>query len=394
MDKNRFMFAILNNPSLTPRERERVISLITQDIENNLMTKTQQYIREELRKKEGHQGNAVQEKRDEKVEWTHDPGQVCAFLKRFSSDPILKFALHSWDKGDFSSYDDFIKKITSCLDSDSTYKNLYHYNIGLYYTLKNFLQETGKKKDFSIPKENILIGLQHPDGAIQEWMKNNPTKKLAEMPMTEFPEEYRPKGLYNGRAIANMEDLIEYYKHIIEFRDVDFAAMVYDTFGSSDFTPIIDESVNGISFYAYTKVINSFLVMVLGNIKGRICDGAPKTVKISVANSGESSFELHILHEGSFADKDIDDRKLLYTGNVASWRLWKPGSYNSLLSVCDYSVESRFYSTKETKARKSYRIDYLFPGLSGKESDEIPEPRVSELEQDAKGFEYILRFYK
>lgn len=391
MDKNSFMFAILNNPSLTQKDRERVISLITRDIENDLMAKTQQYIRDELRKKEGAQENAVKDEREEK-EWIHAPDQVCVFLKKFSSDPTLKFALHSWDKGDFSSYDDFIVKITSCLDSDSTYKNLYYYNTGLNYTLKNFLQETGKNKDFSIPKENILIGLQHPKGTIQEWMRNNPTKKLAEMPMTEFPEEYRPKGLYNGRTIANMEELLEYYKHIIEFRDVDFAAMVYDTFGNSDFTPIIDESVNGISFYAYTRVVKGFLSIVLGNIKGRIREGAPKTVKIFVANSGENSFELHILHEGSFADKDIDDKKLLYTGNVASCRLWHPGSYTSLLSVCDYSVESRFYSAEKTK--RPYRIDYLFPGLSGKVTDESSEPRVSELEQDAKGFEYILRFYK
>ena len=394
MDKNSFMFAILNSPSLTQKDRERVISLITKDIENELMTKTQQYIREELRQKDDPQGSAVKEDDKGKVEWAHDPALVCSFLKRFSSDPILKFALHSWDKGDFNGYEDFIKKITSCLDSDGTYKNLYHYNIGLYYTLKNFLQETGKKKDFSIPKENILIGLQHPDGAIQEWMNNNPTKKLAEMPMTDFPEEFRPKGLYNGRAIANMEELIEYYKHIIEFRDFDFEAMVYDTFGSSDFTPIIDESVKGISFYTYTSVVKSFLVTVLGNIKSRILQGAPKTVKLFVSNSEDNAFELHILHEGSFAKKSINDRKLLYTGNVASWRLWKPGSYNSLLSVCDYSVKSQFYTSDEAKILKSFQIDYLYPGLSGKESDDIPEPRVTEMEQEANGFEYILRFYQ
>lgn len=370
MESN-FISAILNDPNITPQEREKVVGLIFRDLISE-QTRYQQ-LSPDL--------------------YYHDPELVCNFLKKFSSDPILKFALHSWDKGDFSSYDDFIKKITSCLDSDSTYKNLYHYNIGLYYTLKNFLQETGKKKEFSIPKENILIGLQHPDGVIQEWMRNNPTKKLAEMPMTEFPEEYRPKGLYNGRTIANMEELLEYFKHIIEFRDVDFAAMVYDTFSSSDFTPTIDESVNGISFYAYTGVIKSFLITVLENIKGRILQGAPKTVKIFVTNSGDKSFELHILHEGSFADKDIKDGKLLEKGNVASWRLWQPGSYNSLLSVCDYSVESRFYSTEETKNLKPYRIDYLFPGLSGT-TEKIPEPRVTELEQDVKGFEYILRFYK
>ena len=76
------------------------------------MTKTQQYIREELRQKEGPQDGFVKDEQEVKVEWTHAPGQVCDFLKKFSSDPILKFALHSWDKGDFSSYDDFIKKIT------------------------------------------------------------------------------------------------------------------------------------------------------------------------------------------------------------------------------------------------------------------------------------------
>lgn len=394
MDKSRFMFAILNSPSLTQKDRERVIYLITKDIENELMTKTQQYIREELRHKDDPYGRIVNENGKEKVEWAHDPVQVCGFLKKFSSDPILKFALHSWDTGDFNGYKDFIKKITSCLDSDGTYKNLYHYNIGLYYTLKNFLQETGKKKEFSIPKENIFIGLQHPGGAIQEWMKNNPTKKLAEMPMADFPEEFRPQGLYNGRAIANMEELIEYFKHIIEFRDLDFEAMVHDTFDSSDFTPIIYESVKGISFYTYTSVVRSFLVTVLGNIKSRILQGAPKIVKLFVTNSGDNDFELHILHEGSFANRSIDDRKLLYTGNVASWRLWKPGSYNSLLSVCDYSVMSQFYTSDEAKVLKSFKIDYLYPGLFGKESDEIPEPHITEMEQDAKGFEYILRFYK
>ena len=61
MDKNSFMFAILNNPSLTQKDRERVISLITQDIEKDLMTKTQQYIREELRQKEGPHDGAVKE---------------------------------------------------------------------------------------------------------------------------------------------------------------------------------------------------------------------------------------------------------------------------------------------------------------------------------------------
>ena len=347
MDKNSFMFAILNNPSLTQKEREKVIALITEDIEKDLMTRTKQYIRDELKQKDGGEtGEAGESVRQ--GAWIHNPREVCNFLKKFSSDPTLRLAFHSWDRGEFKDYSVFIQRIVNCLNSDSTFKNLFHLNIGLNFTLREFLLNDGRK-EFSIPKENLRIGLQYPAGVIQTWMANNPEKKLGEMPMTAFPAECRPIGLYNGRGIANMEELIEYFKHIIEFRDLDFG----------------------------------------------ILQGAPKTVKIFTTDTGEDTFELHILHEGSFADKDIKDGKLLYRGNVASWRLWrKTSQHNSLMSVCDYAVQSRFYSDDESHSLKSYRIDYLYPGLVGTNSDDIPEPRVSPMEKDADGFEYIMRFYK
>lgn len=391
MDKNSFMFAILNNPSLTQKEREKVIALITEDIEKDLMTRTKQYIRDELKQKDGETGESGESV--SQGAWVHNPREVCNFLKKFSSDPTLKFALHSWDRGEFKDYSVFIMKIVNCLNSDSTFKNLFHYNIGLNYTLRSFILNDGRK-EFSIPKENILIGLQYPAGAIQTWMADNPGKKLGEMPMAAFPAECRPKGLYNGASIANMEELIEYFKHLIEFRDWDFEAMVFDTFENSDFTPEIDDNVKGISFYTYTRMVKDFLITVFENIKGRILRGAPKTVKIFTRDTGDDTFELHILHEGSFADKDIKDGKLLYRGNVASWRLWSGGQYNSLMSVCDYAVQSRFYSDDESHSQKSYRIDYLYPGLVGTSSDDIPEPRVSPMESEAEGFEYIMKFYK
>lgn len=392
MDKNSFMFAILNNPSLTQKDREKVIALITEDIEKDLMTRTKQYIRDELKQKDGEETGETAESVSQGA-WIHNPREVCNFLKKFSSDQILRLAFHSWDPGEFKDYSVFIQRITNCLNSDSTFKNLFHYNIGLNYTLRAFLLNDGRK-EFSIPKENLLIGLQYPAGVIQTWMANNPTKKLGEMPMTEFPAECRPKGLYNGRGIANMEELIEYFKHIIEFRDFDFEAMVFDTFDNTDFEPVIDDNVKGISFYTYTTMVKGFLTTVFDNVKGRILRGAPKTVKIFTTDTGDDTFELHVLHEGSFADKDIKDGKLLYLGNVATWRLWSGTQHNSLMSVCDYAVQSRFYSDDESHSRKSYRIDYLYPGLVGTSSDDIPEPRVSPMEKDAEGFEYIMRFYK
>lgn len=394
------MFAILNNPSLTPQDRERVISLITRDIEKDLILKTQEIVREELKLSGNADNVAKQERQNPSENWRHDPQAVCDFLKKFSTDPILKYVVHSWDSNDFKSYDDFMKKISDCLGKESTYRDLYFYNIGLNYTLRNFIENNGRRKDYYIPKENIQIGLRYPDGTIRKWMEDHPTMKMMEMPMSAFPPEYRPSEMNNGHVIANMEDLIEYFKHLIEFRDDDFEAMIYDTFGdiktgNSDFHAQIDDSVLGISFYTYARIVRSYLAIILENIKGRVQDGAPQTVRIFVENQEDSSFELHILHEGSFARKDISDSKLRYKGNVASWRLWKSGNYNSLLSICDYSVVSQFYSDDEEHALKSYRIDYLYPGLSGNiEDSDSPESKVTLLKDEAPGFEYILKFYK
>ena len=395
MDKNSFMFAILNDPSLTQKDRERVISLITADIENGILEQTRQIIRDELDQKEAGQSQVKEVNEQVQKKWIHDPRVVCDFLKRFSSDPVLRYVLHSWDEGDFDSYDSFIEKITNELKGDRTFNQLYFYNIGLNYTLKNFI--LGVDDDYSIPRENLLVGLQFPVGVIKSWMESHPGRTMAEVPMSAFPVGNRPKGLYglsNKRTIANMEQLIEYFKHLIEFRDSDFEDTIVDTFRNSDFKASVDDSVKGRAFYTYTSVVKSFLSMAFDNIRGRIQNGAPRTVRIFVTDSGDSTFELHILHEGSFALKDISDTKLLDTGVLASWRKWQNGpggNYSSLLSVCDYSIVSKFYS--EGKELKSYRIDYLYPGLFGTDDRAIlPTPIL--LDEEAKGFEYIMRFYK
>lgn len=399
MDKNSFMFAILNDPSLSKKDRERVISLITRDIENDLMTQTRQLIREEIENKHLGVASSSNVKKQSGIKdkvkkgWHHSPKIVNYFLRKFSTDPILRFAVHSWDQGEFSGYRGFLERINKCLEGDPIYKDLYFYNIGLYYTLRSFLL-CQEDRDFNIPGENRLrIGLQHPFDVIDDWMDKNSEKRLAEMPMTVFPPEYRPPRL-NGRSIGNMEDLIDYFKHLIEFRDSDFEDMIFDTFNNADFSPVIDDSVKGISFYTYTRVVKNFLICVLGNIKNRIHDGAPKTVKVFIKEINKHSFELHVLHEGSFAQKSINNEKLSF-GNLASWRLWKGGSYDSLTSICDYAVESMFFQNDKSRTPHPYRIDYLYPRMGVNSIDGTPRsPKVTPLEEDVAGFEYIMRFYK
>ena len=393
MDKNSFMLAILHDPSLTASERDRVITLIAQELEKDIILQTKEIVQQEINKRIN-KTTTVKEKTysSDKV-WIHNPKEVNCFLKKFTTDPTLKFALHSWDEGDFiGGYDNFIKKITDCLNEDITYKELYFYNIALRYTLWNFLQNDGSSTAFSIPRESLQIGLRHPAGYIKKWMDSHPGKKMGEMPILEFPEQYRPIGKFNGHHLGNLSDVIDYFKHIIEFRDDDFEALLHTTFNNSDYNSHIDDSVKGLSFYAYTSVVHSYLSSISNNIRERITNGASKTVNIFVDKATNESFELHILHEGSYSKRKIDDEKLLSTGSIASWRSWKSKSYNSLLSICDYSIVSLFYSKDNTL--KAYKIEYLYAGLCGKPEDiaNLPTARVIEVEE-AKGFEYILKFY-
>ncbi len=401
IDKNQFISAILNNPELGTKDREKVLTLLTRDIETDIKVSIRDMVREEI----SVASNAGKESKAASGHWEHAPKKVNSFLMSFSSNQsILKYAVHSWDAGEFDGfkYDSFISSISTTLKQNEEYKKMYWYNPALYYALKDYLLTSEKDPDkFHWDKTaKIKIGLQYPSGYARKWMEENPEKQLWAMPLAEFPEANRPKGLFDNKEPVNMGDICEIFKHVIEFRDdkKDFYKLIKSMFNNSDFTVHLEEKeLKAIRFYTYTTAVSNALNRVAENIRSRIENA--KTVKISIQDDNSESFELHIEHIGSFPDCSVTEPKL-YNGTVANMRRFpEPKSPSkessstsfSLLSICDYSIIGRFKDDNGDLV--PFRFDYLYPGITA-DKDGSPKISIKKLDEKIEGFKYIFKFYK
>ena len=395
IDKNQFIAAILNNPSLGKKDREKVLTLLTRDIEFEIKAGIRDLVREELSSATSAVKNAGDA--SERGHWEHAPRKVNSFLMSFSSDrSILKYAVHTWDAGEFDGfkYDSFVSGIRTTLKQNDEYSRMYWYNTALYYALNDYLLEYKKNpQSFHWDKDaRIKIGLQYPSGFAMRWMKQNPGKQLWAMPLTAFPKDNQPEGLFDNKALVNMGDVCEVFKHVIEFRDdkKDFYKLIKTLFDKkSDFAAQLDsKELKGIKFYTYTTAVSNALNRVAENIRLRVTDTA-NTVRISIQEDNSESFELHIKHLGSFPDCSVKESKL-YNGTFASMRCFQAKG-GSLLSICDYSIIGRFKDEDGNLA--PFRFDYLYPEVTADEAG-TPKIKVEKLEKVVDGFEYIFIFYK
>lgn len=392
-EKNQFISAILSNPNLSIKDREKVLMLLTRDMEEEIKTGIKEIVAQEI-KSISRPKITVKEMKSG-PEWIHDPQLVNSFLLSFSSDKSdLKYSVHDWDAGEFDGfkYDVFISRIND-IKKDSRFLKLYHCNLRLYYALTDYLLSFKKKPgEFYWDLEGkIKIGLQFPDGFAQKWMSENPGHQLWDMPLSEFPVEYRP-AVYEGRQLENMGDVRDLFKRVIEFRDdrQDFYRMICLSFnGNSDFdAEYNEEDFRAIRFYTFTTPVWNALRRVVENIRDHSSAGA-NTVRLSIERNTQKSFELHIRHLGSFPNSSIDEYKIK-NGTFASMRNYKDKN-GSLLSVCDYSVIGRF-KDKDGQP-KIYKISYLYPHVKA-DIDGNPKVRIKEIGGEIDGFEYIFKFYK
>ena len=393
IDKNQFIAAILNNPSLGVKDREKVLTLLTRDIETDIKAGIRDLVREEL--SSATDATKKDDKSSAKGHWEHSPRKVNSFLMSFSSDKsVLKYTVHAWDAGDFDgwNYESFLSKVRVALKQNEVFQNLYWYNSALYYALYDYLLTFKKERDkYHWDKESrIKIGLQYPSRRALEWMKNNPGQQIWAMPLSEFPESYQPVGLFDNEELANMGDVRDVFKHVIEFRSdkSDFYNLIRSVFSNADFNVELDrQRLRSISFYTYTTAIRNALSRVVENICPRTTETA-NTVRISIQGETAETFELHILHVGSETNRTINDVRLRQ-GTFASMRCFNKSG--SLLSICEYSVVGRFAESDGKSA--TYRIDYLYPNVEP-DKDGNPAIRVQRLEESIEGFEYIFTFYK
>lgn len=393
-EKDLFVSAILSNPGLSIKDREKVLMLLTRDMEDEIKAGIKEIVAQEI-ESISRSKNSKKEKKTV-PEWIHAPQKVNSFLLSFSSDRSdLKYSVHDWEDGEFGGfkYDVFISRINA-IKKDPRFLSLYYCNLRLYYALTDYLLSSKKKPgEFYWDKEGkIKVGLQYPAGVAQKWMSENPGHQLWDMPLSAIPEEYRPIDLYEGRQLEDMGNIRDLFKHVVEFRDdrQDFLRLIHSSFiGNADFHTVCnEEDFSSIRFYTFTTPVSNALMRVAENIRERSRVGAD-TVQISIEHNTRKSFELHIKHLGSFPDSRIDDYKIK-NGTFASMRNYKDKN-GSLLSVCDYYVIGRFKD--EDGQTKTYKICYLYPRVKA-DVDGNPKVLIKEIGGETDGFKYIFKFYK
>lgn len=314
----------------------------------------------------------------------HEPQKIFEFLHKFTiNNTALKYTTHFWDKNPkddkyaYDNFSDFKSKYEKDLkDGEINLNSIFNICKHLWTLVNNFLIQDEPKYSWSEHKINIGY-----NKFVGEWMESNPALQPASMPISAFPSEYQPNGLINGRVLSYFSDVIDIFKHCIEFRDNDLYLAVWKIFKSSDH--YIDknelESLKGCSIYTDTELVKEALRIIASNVFQR--SNYPELrISCHLQTSGDNKItQLKILQVNSFSNRDINDEKIKASSNEGDFYRIK----NKLRNLCDFSIESRFRFDNEFRY---CRINYL---SSNERLDDI----VFLDEESCLGFTYILTFY-
>ena len=208
-------------------------------------------------------------------------------------------------------------------------------------------------------------------------MDSNPGLQPANMPITAFPKEFQPKGLIKGKVLSYFSDIIELFKHCIEFRDNDFLLSVTKLFKNSDYHVVKNglEDMQGV--FTDTELVKDALSIIAGNLRPMYPDVIINCSSYVV--DGAKVVEVRILQKGSFSYRNIDDGKIKAVSGEGDFYRIK----GKLFNLCDFAVESNF---KVGNDLRHCRINYL-------SSDNNIEDIVFIDDKECEGFTYVLTFY-
>lgn len=315
----------------------------------------------------------------------HSPSTIVSFLHQFTEQKTLalKYTSHYWDRNSegiypYSGFRDFKENYLKILNDKegrplSEIEPLCQH---LWMTIKNFLVNDDGKYPWSDYK--LRIGYNH---YLEKWMDSNPDKQPFSMPLSELPDEMKPKSLINGKTLVYFGDVVEIFKHCIEFRDNDLFFEVLRIFKESSDHRIdmaLLSSLRGRTFYTDTELVKDALRIIASNIFQR---SEYPELQICCKLKGEDGkeIELRIMQVGSFSNKDVNDPKILANssdGDMARIR-------EKLRNLCDFSVESLFRVNEELQ---HCRINYLSTNESQNKVDIITD-------EECSGFSYVLTFH-
>lgn len=405
---NDFVVDIIASPFSTRKEKIRSVELLCKDSRQTLLAEKQKQTIEQL---------SYSESRG----LEHDPEFISRFLHQFTEKECqaLKFTTHYWDEDsesgeyNYKSFEDFKngdngyrKILESGVKSLDSYKALYsdvlrkttdqsqyvpslmsilHYRCEhLWKIINNFLLVDDPSKDneqwkYQWGEHKLLIGYNK---FLKKWMDENPQQQPFAMPLSYLPQELIPQTLINGKQLNDFGDVVEIFKHSIEFRDDDLYKAVIKIFKSSDI--IVNKellsTLKGSNFFTDTSLVKEALRIIAGNIFQRSEHPNVEIRCYSKMEADRKRITLEILQVDSYSHRDVTDAKInpnSKEGDLATIR-------TKLRNLCDFSIESRF---KVDGVLKPLRINYLASNYNQyTEREEIAE-------KECKGFKYLLHFY-
>lgn len=322
----------------------------------------------------------------------HNRHKVNNWLKYFTAgNTAVKFSTHPWDDDLYATYEDYIDKL-----NDEYHKYDFHslqnYNADLYWNKiypflfqkkLTSLQISGKK-NFGWGRYKIAVGWQYPSVIREFCIENFDNKGLqARTPHTmEITSDLVPNEI-PGKTITTFENVVDLFKPEIQFRDNQLWVGVKTALKKNLPNHNVDlnllDKLKGCSFYTNTEFVLKAINRIYSMIKSR---SESIDVQVSCSLDRETDqYVLEILHLNSYSDMHINHTKLNAedNGDLSILR-------TTLLSLCDFSIESRFKD--ENGDQINARIEYLYDNVEANEW----KPNIVSVNKNPGGFKFILKF--
>lgn len=356
---------------------------------------------------------------DSKINFlNHSPVKVIQTLKKFTYDQRLKWTVHLWDGGiKYKTYLEFIEDLDMKTDSSISLRKEFYdlrsYNSTIQQIIYSFVfqdklhQDKVTKRDipYGWGRDNIKVGWRWPNGLMEEWADNEGNwsqQKKSPFTMNLLGEHVQKitsknQSVEEGNELRTFNAVVSQFKKEIEFRGSAFYRMIkkkleiLNNIFPKDKLPTDRELktifYNNHEFFASTWQFELALDRIFHNLLNRpTANNYPIEFYSRNVTHEENNYKIiEILHKGSFSGATYDGNlKLQGKGGDIQALI------QTLTSVCDFSIESKFYLTNESELL-SYRIEYLYDDV-GQVDDKYEAKTPILLDEPALGFKYIFKF--
>ncbi|GEM_PF-3543797 len=379
LNKYDFIKGLINNKDLTPSQRDRILRLsvkefgedaeIIEDLKRRLAAIEYVIINKEITKDSGITDTILNVNIYPTI---HYPQKTVKLLKYFTAnDKSLKYTTHSWDKGKFSSFKNFLASIQNEWKSIS--EDLKKQNNRLHAKIFNFLfnKKLGEKDGLyykSWGEKKLKFGWSSNE--LKEFMNSGENRDPFNCPIPD-----RIKQLEKGINLFYFKDYIDIFKNEIEIREENnvlkkLINKIKTEELSFDFK-VTTENIEGKSFYTDVSYFKESLKLIFRSFKNRT--EFPEIIIMAKSDFSLNFLQLNITQKDSICQRSIEDPKIASPTGGEFGDLIK-----NLNGLADFSISAKFIDNK------CYRINYLASNENAKHIEDV---------ENVNGFTYELKFY-